>query len=269
MKPALLLTAAILASSAILPARAALFRPEIVSGAVLGGVAGAIIGHNDGRHGWEGAAYGSAAGAAIGGMVGHSRDGHHEHRARVHLSAHRHVGWASSSPRWRGGFYHRDHHRDWNRWHRYDPQAWHGRGWGYRRDRWAGPAWEFRSGWIGSRHGGYLHSYPYHREYPYHRDTSHAARGALLGGIAGAIIGHNDGRHGWEGAAYGLGAGYLLGSLADARSRRDDVMVRERAYVPVVQAPAASAPAQVTIINNYYSTPAATPMSAANGLFGR
>src|SRR5207302_1055341 len=47
-----------------------------------------------------------------------------------------------------------------------------------------------------------------------------AANGALLGGIAGGIIGHNSGgnwRHdGWRGAAWGAGAGWLLGSIIDA-----------------------------------------------------
>jgi len=43
-----------------------------------------------------------------------------------------------------------------------------------------------------------------------------AVNGALVGGIAGAIIGNNSGdlRHnGWRGAAYGAGAGLLIGSM--------------------------------------------------------
>lgn len=51
-----------------------------------------------------------------------------------------------------------------------------------------------------------------------------AVNGAVLGGVAGAIIGHNSGdlRHNaWRGAAYGAGAGVLLGTIAgDARHRR-------------------------------------------------
>ena len=51
-----------------------------------------------------------------------------------------------------------------------------------------------------------------------------AVNGALLGGVAGAIIGHNSGdlRHNaWRGAAYGAGAGLLIGSIVgDAHDRR-------------------------------------------------
>ena len=38
-----------------------------------------------------------------------------------------------------------------------------------------------------------------------------AATGAVLGGLTGAIIGHNKGRHGAEGAAIGAVVGGLLG----------------------------------------------------------
>ncbi len=46
-----------------------------------------------------------------------------------------------------------------------------------------------------------------------------AVNGALLGGIAGAVIGHNSGslnHNGWQGAAIGAGAGYLLGQAVGA-----------------------------------------------------
>ncbi|ACB74773.1 YMGG-like glycine zipper-containing protein [Opitutus terrae] len=50
-----------------------------------------------------------------------------------------------------------------------------------------------------------------------------AVNGAVLGGIAGAVIGHNSGdlRHNaWRGAAYGAGAGLLLGHLAGEANAR-------------------------------------------------
>lgn len=256
MKPVSLFTAAALALLSVVPAQAQLFRPETVRGAVLGGVAGAVIGHNDGRHGWEGAAYGAAAGALIGSVVGHARDSHDHYRTQPpRPSLHVHAGW-SSGPRWRSSHY--PHHR----WDPYPRWSYH-RGWDRHRHRsWATPAWDCDVAWS--------------RPYPYYsRSTvpaSYATRGALLGGLAGAIIGHNDGRHGWEGAAYGLGAGYLLGRVADAQARR--AAVERGSAVPVYAAPqyapaASSQPSQVTIINNYYAAPPSSPMTAANGFFGR
>lgn len=66
-----------------------------------------------------------------------------------------------------------------------------------------------------------------------------AVNGAVLGGIAGAVIGHNSGdlRHNaWRGAAWGAGAGLLLGSFAGenhARYRGTQVPVPDypRTYV--------------------------------------
>ena len=54
---------------------------------------------------------------------------------------------------------------------------------------------------------------------------SEAAKGAVLGGIAGGIIGHNSGdlrNNGWKGAAIGATAGLLIGqAIGDARAERD------------------------------------------------
>lgn len=50
-----------------------------------------------------------------------------------------------------------------------------------------------------------------------------AVNGAVLGGVAGAVIGHNSGdlRHNaWRGAAWGAGAGLLLGHLAGEANAR-------------------------------------------------
>lgn len=103
---------------------------------------------------------------------------------------------------------------------------------------------------------------------------SAAANGLLLGALAGGIIGHNSGdfRHnGWRGAAWGAGAGWLLGTIADTNRR----VVSNRQPELVAQPTVALAPAPVgqpaaqpvTLINNYHGTPSA--MSPANGLFGR
>lgn len=54
---------------------------------------------------------------------------------------------------------------------------------------------------------------------------SEAVNGAVLGGIAGGIIGHNSGdlrNNGWKGAAIGATAGLLIGqAIGDARAERD------------------------------------------------
>jgi len=120
---------------------------------------------------------------------------------------------------------------------------------------------------------------------------SAARDGLIWGGIAGGLIGHNSGsfRHnGWRGAAWGAGAGWLLGSVIDANRGyygyggydypRRPVIWERPVYVesapaqvvqqaPVQQAQPAAAPQQITIINNYYGN--AAPMSQANSLFGR
>src|SRR5471030_3083387 len=60
-----------------------------------------------------------------------------------------------------------------------------------------------------------------------------AANGALLGGIAGAIIGHNSGslsHNGWQGAAIGAGVGALLGAAADSRAAQDGYVYRNGGY---------------------------------------
>lgn len=110
------------------------------------------------------------------------------------------------------------------------------------------------------------YGYDYNYDYAYSVRPDYQASGLWLGALAGAIIGRNSGSLGhsaWRGAAYGAGAGYLLGSLAESNVRRREILVG-----PAVSTAAAAPaqPQQVTIINNYYN---ATPMSSANGLFGR
>lgn len=109
-----------------------------------------------------------------------------------------------------------------------------------------------------------------------------AQNGLWLGALAGGIIGHNrgfgHGRDGWRGAAWGAGAGWLLGSVLDANygyygngyysyGYPRPVVMPQAQPVVVQSAPPAAAPQQVTIINNYYGN--ASPMAGANTLFGR
>ncbi len=104
----------------------------------------------------------------------------------------------------------------------------------------------------------------------------YARDGVFLGALAGGIIGHNSGgswRHnGWRGAAWGAGAGWLLGSIFDASYGYDRGYGYGYAYPRAVAAPATQpvatlAPQPVTIIDNYYGN--ASPMAQANSLFGR
>ncbi|MDF3057936.1 MAG: hypothetical protein K0R17_2151 [Rariglobus sp.] len=113
---------------------------------------------------------------------------------------------------------------------------------------------------------------PVYHATPSHARPSRTATTTLLGGIAGAIIGHNHHRQGWEGAAIGAGAGYLLGRLSEP-ARPGRRIFGGSSYIyhlqpRVVAVPAAQPPQQITIINNYYGG-ASTPMSNANSMFGR
>ncbi len=246
MKTIISISFALLAAAA---AHAQVLRPAAVNGALLGGVAGAVIGHNSGdlRHNaWKGAAIGAGAGLLMGDAVGRRNDPRADSYAAHggYVQRHSPVVYAG----YRGG---------------YPGYGRHGHG---------------------SRHGGYIGYgygsgyspgyYPgYGAGYPYYNTGygSYAADGLFWGGLAGAIIGNNSGdfRHNaWRGAAWGAGVGWLLGAVADSNRR-----VYTQAPVTVQPAPtqvqpAAQAPQPVTIINNYYNAPA-TPMSAANGMFGR
>ncbi len=267
MKTALSLS--LVALFALTSAHAQILRPEAVNGAVLGGIAGAVIGNNSGdlRHNaWKGAAIGAGAGLILGEAVGNARassratavpmpPGAYVYRQRPNV--HVDVGY---SRRYSGyGYGHRSYRND----------PW-GHDYGYRgsRDRWGyGVSYRY--------YPGYSDAYPYYDSSYGYRSGSAASSGLLLGALAGSIIGHNSGdfRHnGWRGAAWGAGAGWLLGSVIDANRRpvvyQDSPVVVQPAVQAAPAQPAAAQPQQpITIINNYYNTP--SPMSGANGLFGR
>lgn len=246
--PCLLLLATA-ALSAAAGATAQTFRPETVSGAVWGAVAGAVIGHNSGDLGhnaWRGAALGTVAGAVVGETVAARRERvSSPSSARVvtprspaprieHFSA----GW---SQRPCGHGYHSYPRRIARRGYPvYDPWGWHR----------APPVWS----------PGYsvgvavpLATAP----------ADPRLTGALWGGAAGAVIGHNSGRRGWEGAALGSVAGRILGNQARPTAP---------ASMPVpAAAPAATdapAPAGLTVINHFHA-PVTVTSGGANALFGR
>ncbi len=128
-----------------------------------------------------------------------------------------------------------------------------------------GPSYHYSS--------GSSYAAPVYHHTPQWARPSHTATTTLLGGVAGAIIGHNNGRRGWEGAAIGAGAGYVFGRLSGPSRSHQPVSRSYRPYAYhrqpeaiVVTAP--SQPQQITIINNYYGG-ATAPMSNANSMFGR
>jgi hypothetical protein len=157
-----------------------------------------------------------------------------------------------------------------------------------------------------SHHAGYYHSYPGYRYYgcgpryyPYgpsigygvtyysqpdyeysstsYQRPNYAVSGLMLGGLTGAIIGSNSYSHdSWEAAAWGAGAGLLIGSIAEhnARKREASEAEAQEAQATAVVAPTAPAeavqpkPLAVPVIKTN-NPPPKTPMSAANGMFGR
>jgi len=65
----LLVSLLALGLGAAAPVKAQIFQPNVVNGALIGGVAGAIIGNNNGHHTGEGALIGAVGGAVLGGLV--------------------------------------------------------------------------------------------------------------------------------------------------------------------------------------------------------
>lgn len=158
-----------------------------------------------------------------------------------------------------------------SRWHEHPRPAGRVVGFGYGYFA-PGYTYGYSPGYAYGYYPGYGVDYPYYGVYA---PASVASSGMLLGALAGGIIGNNSGtfgHSGWRGAAWGAGAGLLIGSVVDAERARE-AQVRAPAstvvYAPAqtaAAAPAGSPPPQVTIINNDYG---ASPMSAVNSLFGR
>ncbi|MDD3179462.1 MAG: YMGG-like glycine zipper-containing protein [Opitutaceae bacterium] len=304
-----------LLGAGLVPAQAQVFRPEVVSGAALGALAGAIIGNNSGdlhHNGWAGAAIGAGAGALLGaataGTLDHAR--HDNTQVPVPYDYRRHGGGAGGSRAVQGALIgglagaiignNSGHHHG-------------GRG------AVIGAATGLVLGGIAdasTHHTPYYSTDPVYRRPAVITGGSRAVQGALIGGLAGAIIGNNSGHHhGGRGAVIGAATGLVLGGIADGHvygrggyyygrpagsyrmgmgfgyghqsgwshgryGHRDGgyfgtywepaPVVVERPIAVVEPAPAAApAPQQITIINNYYGSTEAAPMSGANGLFGR
>ncbi|MSU60983.1 MAG: hypothetical protein EXS31_01085 [Pedosphaera sp.] len=193
------------------PAKAQIFPPDALSGAVIGGLIGCAIGHNSGRRTAEGIGIGAGSGLLLGAIA---------------ISA-----------------------------------------------------------LEGSPGAGYSPGYYSGTDYPlYVEQPGQTLNGAILGGIARGIIGHNSGRRTAEGLAIGAAGGFALGAIADDAARRGTMMQRvpgtiePMVYVPAIKqtmATAQTVPAAETPAPESGTKPNAVQpglpsrMSAANALFGR
>lgn len=239
-------TFAVLAASLLVlsPIQTQVVRAQALGGALVGGVAGAIIGNNSGSHNaWKGAAIGSMAGALIGAAASDSsRDTYYS--AGPVPAGYYSFGYSSGS--------HYGHHRG------------HG-----------GTSFGYTAVFPSPAYSSYYDGGYGYYDRGYAGRPSYATSGLLIGGLAGGIIGHNSHSHnGWRGAAIGAGTGLLLGALADEQARdyerRQAVIEAARLEAEArVQAEQKTQSGNTTIINNYYTAPAVTPMSAANTMFGR
>jgi len=109
---------------------------------------------------------------------------------------------------------------------------------------------------------------------------NYALSGAVVGGLAGGVIGHNSGRRTGSGIAIGAGAGLLLGGIAEHNARQREAEAAERAAL-IHQAAAVEAAQissgeamqrvvtqQTTVVQTQIAT-SSPSMAPANTLFGR
>ena len=121
-------------------------------------------------------------------------------------------------------------------------------------------------------HAGYYDPNWYYDRPTYAYRPSRAFEGAFVGGLLGGIIGENNDCYGLEGAAIGMGAGFLLGGLADYIAYRRERSRQVYTYAPVQPAPVADAPvptAPPPQTRAVTTARPASPMSGVNALFGR
>lgn len=186
------------------------------------------------------------------------RSSHDWGHGRSHDDGRRHHRWGEPYYRWSAGYYYRPVGWGTSSWYWdngwYDP---------YYAVSYAGPGWGVRV--------------------PVETD-SYASNGALLGGITGAIIGHQSGHTG-RGALIGAGAGLLLGAIADSAQRRTEpepatttlqsVYPATPSYtgtacaIPASQSDPGSGPAETAAPVEQPPAKPASRMADANALFGR
>ena len=145
-----------------------------------------------------------------------------------------------------------------------------------------GPGYSLSYGYYPGAYGYYPSPYVYRAAPVYVYDggyyntvdarPDYLGNGLTLGAIAGAIIGNNSGSLGhnaWRGAAYGAGAGLLIGALAENNARRVETASAVTSTSPRVTAPP---PAPVAVAPSRVIMAPAAPASSmgdANRMFGR
>lgn len=191
---------ALLAVTALLPARAQLFGPESLGGALWGGLIGGIVG-SDCRSGFsgEGAAIGAGVGLLAGAIVGESRRYHYYDSP----------GYA------------------------YYPSTSVSFGYGY------GHCGSGVSANLHFSPAPYYAPTRYYQPTRYYRPArpNYALRGTLLGAASGALIGAGNNQPG-EGAAIGAAAGMVLGSAAELAARRQERRIAADSTKSLPQSPA-------------------------------
>lgn len=106
---------------------------------------------------------------------------------------------------------------------------------------------------------------------------NYVVAGALMGGVAGGIIGNNSHHQTWEGVAIGAGAGMLLGAVAESNARYRERMRHERWAAMNPTMVTTTVTTQPAVVTTQTPAPIAAPapqpannnMAAANSLFGR
>ena len=272
-------------------AKAQLFSNNQLGGAVLGGAIGGVIGHNNNRQTAEGIGIGAGLGYLLGTLNDYD-SGPRYSRGSTRIS----VGYGYGS-------------------------GWGHRHFGHRHGYWHRPYWGGHRPFFGRRHprsswGVSYSTYtpavvytspayvtaPVATAYTVPATTTtqttvtrarpnYALGGAAVGGLLGAVVGHNSDRQTAEGAAIGAGAGLLLGGIAEHNARKREA---EAAAARAAQARVARQSAPAPRSSSLYSpgvvsgrTPVArdtaspatgyqpvapanySNLTAANRLFGR
>jgi uncharacterized protein YcfJ len=224
-------------------AKAQLFSDNQLGGAVLGGVVGGVIGHNNNRQTAEGIGIGAGLGYLLGTLNDYdSGPRYSSGRTRISVDygygygcgwGHRHFGH-------RHGYWGRPH---WGGYHSFYGRRYYRPSWGVTYSTYT-PAVVYTSPAYVTTPAAAAYTVPattttqttVTRTRP-----NYALGGAAVGGLLGAVIGHNSDRQTAEGAAIGAGAGLLLGGIAEHNQRKREA---EAAAARAAQARVAQQPSQ-------------------------